>query len=348
MIDSIARRVTRLVVGPVACAVVACAVVACGGATPDVADTTVADGTPVVPSAVGHLPETAFLVMRIDVAALRASPYHEELDEWVREIAQGLSGTALASLDLPSLANVSDEIVIGVNAAPAGADDVEISAVFRGHYDVVSLRRTLGDLREDGQPVFVGKVRDGQEVLVRAGQGEVALLPDGTILAGTEGQVAPMLERHAGHAGPSPLDAGSLQAMAQRVDFDTATGALVILVTPAVAQQMQSDVRLQAGDTVGMRLNLSGDLDFRAIAATHDVAAASTIASLVEDMVARARREAMVAMMGFGPFLAGTTARVDGTDAIVEMHAGQRDVHNMLGRLSALVPAMIASAVSEL
>jgi hypothetical protein len=302
---------------------------------------------PVVVASLDHLPSTTFAIIRVDGAALRASPYREILEGWVAQLGDQLRGTRFAALDVAGFIDATDEAVIGF--ATPGGDDVEFVAVFRGRYQADALRQALAGLRDEGgTPMFLEKTRGAHRLFVQTGEGEIAVLDDGTVLAGSEGHVVPMLERHAGQPGASPLEHPAARAMAERIDLASAPAAFLLRVNELVVSELEGDIPMRSVDAIGIRGDLSNGLELRAIFATRDVAAASTIASQIEGLVARARGEAMLAMMGVGPILAGTSSRVESTDAIVETRVSERDVRNLLGRLSALVPAMLASMVAEI
>lgn len=335
--------------GAVLSALVLCSVAACGGA--QTTGTSGAGGTPTVPQdLLALVPADPAVLVRVDVAAVRGSPYWATVSGWIGVLAGQMDGPAD---DLTRLLERTDELVWGVWDSEGG-DDVLILA--RGSFQAGELERVFREAAaESGETVREKRV-DGFGLLA------TRRVVGGHLDARTW-ITAPLARARAaiaaGTAGAPGLRSGeTYRAIASDVGFEGGAVAVIGEVTPMVRAEAAQTAE-HGGDEGriaqlvlgfrrgGARLDVRDGLALTAIGDAASAEAARDAAGFVRTQAQAFGSSIPAMMLGVAPVLSRVDVQVHGTRATGSVRASDAEVRTILARLDGFVRVALDSGGSS-
>ncbi len=324
---------------------------ACGSSAPEGPTTPEAAVEAPPPAPLALLPSDTFAVLRLDLVALRASPYYPTITGWLDEAETSAeqAGQATGALSMVrATLDRADEVVVGF-VPTAQSDRPDPLVVARGRFSEEELRRIVGSSNVPDAPVR-SEQRRGFTVHVGA-DAAGAQIGEHTWLVGAEQHVDAMLGRYASGGGPLASDA--LRAMAERVELESATASFAMEVLPEVREQMRRRLRspidgVEEARRVGARLAVSDGIDLLALADMQSPEAASELAGRARALLGDYAGNIVVRMMGVGAVLESTTVDTEGASARLVTRVDDATTRRVLDQIGSFVRLALRAAVADM
>jgi hypothetical protein len=286
------------------------------GCAPVAAPAITADETRTAPEdddLLAAVPAEAELVLIVDLAQLRRSPWTREL------LAEGTAARAPARARGFDEAGDVDRLVLA-RLPGAGGDDASLS-VAQGRFD---RQRVFAAFREGRQGAASDTFR-GCPVLA-SGPEAIAFLTPRTLLSGALPAVRGAIDAALGRARDVRGERW-LRETRRRGPSPPAVELALRVTDPMRERIHQSLGEAEALERVGGRLDLGRRLDLTLGGSASSAPRARDLAVRLQDAVGTLRARPSVAALGMGEVLDGVRIGVDGAQIGAELHLteGQRD-----------------------
>ena len=304
-----------------------------------------AEVTRPVPEPLALLPQATVAVSRVDVVALRASPYYPTLRGWLEEGAPFEGELEPAIL---ALVGALERVEIGSVVSDSGRSFELGAAVLVGELGPDQL---FGVLRQtaarDGQEARDGELA-GYPALFAGPWVAVTVSPSLAVLGPARYVTEELLARP---ERPPVLDdpgyarltescgRGAALCFGARLDPGTRGALHSLEVLPRRA--------VDAAQAAGGRVSLADGIDAAARVELNDAEAAAEAAAVLEQQRASFAGSLAVRAAGAGPVLEGASVQADGTHLDVRVRASHDDVERLLGRVGVLVGLFLRAIASE-
>ncbi len=320
----------------------------CGGA--QTTGTGDADEAPAVPAdLLALVPANPAVLVRVDVAALRASPYWSTMSGWVGILAGQMQGPAD---DLTRLLERTDELVWGVWDSDDG-DDVLILA--RGSFQPGELEQVFREAATESGETVRDKRVDGFGLLAtrRVVGGH---LDARTWITAPLARVRASIAAGTGRA-PGLRSGAAYRAVATEVGFDGGAVAFIGEVTPMVRREAAQTAE-HGGDEGriaqlvlgfrqgGARLDVRDGLAVTAVGDATSAQAAASAAGFVRSQAQEFGSSIPAMMLGVAPVLSRVDVQVHGTRATGSVRASDAEVRTILARLDGFVRVALEASAS--
>lgn len=322
----------------------------CGGAQ----TTGTADGSDVTPPVPEDLlalvPANPAVVVRVDVAAVRGSPYWSTISGWVGILAGQMDGPAD---DLTRLLERTDELVWGIWDSEGG-DDVLILA--RGSFQPGELEQVFRQAAtEAGETVLEKRVEGFGLLATRRVVG--GHLDARTWITGPLARARAAIAASAGRE-PGLRSGAAYRAIAGDVGFEGGAVAVVGELTPMMRAEAAQTAE-HGGDEGriaqlvlgfrqgGARVDVRDGLVVTALGDASSAQAASAAAEFVRSQAQAFGSSIPAMMLGVAPVLSRVDVQVRGTRATGSVRASDAEVRSILARLDGFVRVALEASGSR-
>ncbi len=301
---------------------------ACGGSQPEpeTAASIEVPAPPPVPERALEtlLPPTAPAVFRVDLAALRRSPYYEVAHDWLARVADEDGREILA------LADRTDEIWGA--AVDDGEGDMEVVLAARGSYTAEDEAR----IAQSADPPATPGLRAGFTVYYRSREA-FARVGDHTIVIGDRASVDLALDLQESGAGTGPTDAAVTAGM-ERIGFRQAGVAGAMRITEAIYTSLElPPIMYSSLESAAFSVNADTGVHGAALVRTSNALVAMGLVSIARNQLAEVRREPEIEMLGLRPLLDGITLANEGPEAWARLEVAAADVEAMLAGIARML-----------
>ena len=314
---------------------------ACGGSATVASTETTADAVDIQPpapepEATDYLPADTYLLVTVDVARLRSSPYYPMVVETLK--ATDEIGAAEEEALHSMVERTSRMWFAGVpNTGGRGGDLGCI--LFEGDYEPGQPEAALRALVPDNAD-FVETEIAGHAVIEGQG-GMLAQLGGRAWIMGEPARVRAVLQSPPG--GFAAMADPAWSEARQWLQQPEAAVQMVALGTTALHHDLSRNSPLDPAAPSHIRsvagaLDVSDGMAVEVMALTDDGAVAAGMAQWARDTVGQLRQNMIVSMLSLGPVLDGIDARAEGMTAGVRVRVADGEVRRLLGML----PNMLA------
>ncbi len=313
---------------------------ACGGSATVASTETTADAVAIEapapePDPTAYLPADTYLLVEVDVARLRTSPYYPMVVEALK---------ATDEIDaqredlLHTLAERTSRIwFAGVPTAPGRGGDLGCIIV-QGDYDPGQPEAALRQMVPNPEDLQQTEVAGHMALESRGGM--MAQLTERAWIIGPPDRVKPLLLDP-----PGNFAAASDPAWAQARQWLPADAGitLVALGTDALRYDMAHESPMDDATAAhlraaGVAFDAADGLDVAGMVLMDDGAVAESVVQWVDATLAQLAQNMIVSMLSLGPILESVDARAEGTVAGARLHVADGEVRRLLGML----PNMLA------
>ncbi|MEO7667718.1 MAG: hypothetical protein ABI560_09585 [Myxococcales bacterium] len=280
----------------------------------------------------GLIPQGVQTVIDVDMAQLRRSPWVTPALEARDQRVRAAKAEALGYDDVADV----DHVIYAVTAAGAAAPTLVIG---QGRFDGARIQEAF-------RARWPGAKQEQQRgiTMMISGENAMALLTVRTFVSGAPPMVRSVIDRAFGvgwDVAADPLLGPTRRALCP--EGDAPRPALLAVVA------MDDKLRARIGDAasvppqlhqVGVRLDLGGGLEGKALGILDDRASAQTLARRLDRLLSDTMTRLTLRAMGLGMLLAGTTVVVDGARVLVRLSVAEE--HR--SALSALLKTVVASS----
>jgi hypothetical protein len=278
------------------------------------------------------VPAEAEVVLLLDLAQLRRSPWTREL------LVQGAAARAPASTRGFDEAADVDRLVLA--RLPGGSGDEASLTVAQGRFD---RRRVFAAFREGRAAATSDSFRGCP--LVSSGPEAVAFLTDRTLLSGPLSAVRGAIDASFGRA----RDVRGERWLRETRGPGRSSSAveLALRVTDPMRERIHDQLaEAESLERLGGRLELGPRLDLTLVGAADTAPRARALAVELEQAVSALRGRPSVAALGLGEVLAGVRIAVRGPQIAAELHLTEAQRDDIAARLSSAA-RLIARARAE-
>ncbi|MEP6654354.1 MAG: hypothetical protein ABJA82_13410 [Myxococcales bacterium] len=283
----------------------------------------------------GLVPQGVQTVIDVDMAQLRRSPWVIPTLEARDQRARAAKAETLGYDDVADV----DHVIYAVTAAGAEAPTLVIA---QGRFDGARIQEAF-------RTRWPGATQEQQRgiAMMVSGENTMALLTVRTFVSGAPPMVRAVIDRAFGvgrDVAADPVLGPTRRALCP--EGAAARPALLAVVA------MDDKIRARIGDAasvppqlhqVGVRLDLGGGLEGKALGILDDRASAQTLARRLDRLLSDTMTRLTLRAMGLGMLLTGTTVVVDGARVLVRLSVAEE--HRPA--LSALLKTVVESSRSS-
>lgn len=325
------------------------------------------------PAPLDLLPPGALVYGRIDMRALRASPYADRVAGWYRQFAPAVPdfnakgpGAALFEqivkrLDAVAIAFYAPASIYqamgagGVGDAPLGKDAGAV-AVVRGDFDLAFVQHWADRFHQELVKTGSGKHvvlttpdPSGDQFMVTELAPHLLAIVAGGRLDDAQLRLSAVARRL--DAGATELAAKSLVPIAHAIHLDGAPIGVVGTVPPSLGEELGGELGSEGVANpspvegirhAGLRLDPSDGLLFETVAQLDDAQKAQQLATWVSSMDRKYRDNAVVLLLGLDMWLEHTQVRAEGDIARATMRLPDAELKTWLFHVEHLAAAVKA------